>query len=164
MAKRVQKVTPLGMVLIRVVTGAVLTLHGWRWLMDGTLTGSVVLEGVEDALPGLPGAVAWWGENVLLVNPDAFAFFTRWAALVIGILFVVGALTRPAGLAAVLFLGHAIAYGPVEAELALVLLAVSAFACSVSGAGRRLGLDALFDEHFPSWMTWTRSSSSSFLS
>ena len=164
MAKRVQSITPLGMVLIRVVTGAVLLLHGWEWLKEGTLTGSVVLRLVEDALPGLPASIGWWGESVLLVNPDAFAFFGRWAALLIGVALVLGALTRPAGLLAVLFLGHAIAFGPVEAELAFVLLAVSAFACSVSGAGRRLGLDALFDQHFPSWVTWTRSSSSSFLS
>ena len=164
MAKRTRPPVPLGMVLIRVVTGAILLAHGWDWLKSGELDGRLVLDAVTGQTAGATGWVAWWGENVLLSNPDAFAFFWRWGALLIGIAFALGALTRPAGLIGVVFLMHGFAYGPEHLTLVWILLTVACFGCAVSGAGRRIGLDAMFDQHFPSWVTWSRSQSSGFLS
>jgi len=164
MARRKRTDIPLGMVLLRAVTGVILLAHGWTWLKEGGFDGRTVLTNVEGSLPHVSAALAWWGENVLLANPDAFAFFWRWAAFLIGVAFVFGALTRPAGILAVVFLAHAVAYGPPSLELLFLVLAMIAFACAASGAGRRVGLDALFDEHFPGWVTWARSQGSGFLS
>ena len=164
MARKASFSPTLGMVLIRVVAGAILLIHGWNWLHDGGIDGRTVLRSVEASLDGLPAVVEWWGENVLLQNPDAFAFFWRWGALLCGLSLLLGGLTRPVGVVACVLLAHGIAYGPERYELLYLLLAVASFACAISGAGRRLGLDALFDLHFPAWVTWTRRSSSSFLS
>jgi len=163
MAKRTRTPIPLGLVLIRVVTGAVLVLHGWRWLKAGTLDGVVVRVQVEQALPQVSSWLAWWGESVVLANPDAIAFFWRWGALMIGLSFCAGALTRPAGVLATVFLAHAVVFGTAQQELAFFLLSLSTLVCAASGAGRRLGLDAMFDDHFPGWVTWARNRNTGFL-
>lgn len=152
------------MVLIRVVLGAVLLVHGWRWITDGGFDGRTVLASVDAALGKLPALAAWWGEEVILRNPDAFAFLWRWAALLAGLCLLLGGLTRPAAGVACVFLAHGIVYGPEARELLYLVLGVAGFSCAISGAGRRLGLDAAFDQHFPSWLTWSRRSSSSLFS
>ena len=155
---------PLGLVLLRITTGGVLVRQGWRWLTSDPLEAGAVRASIERSLDSLASWLVWWGEHALLASPDATALFWRWGALLFGLCFVLGALTRPAGFLAGLFLAHGIAYGPRETELAAFLLLVLCFACALSGAGRRWGLDALFDQHFPSWITWSRRPSSGFLS
>jgi len=152
----------VGLALIRFVTGMVLLSHGWRWVSEHKLEGSVVRESVNASLGELGSVLRTWGETFLLFNPDAMAFLWRWGALLLGLLITLGALTRPAGALACFFLAHGLVYGPPEYELPLVLLLVSCLASAASGAGRRLGLDAVFDQHFPSWLTWKKRSSSIF--
>lgn len=151
-----------GLVLIRIVVGVVLFSNGWRWLSESTLDGTVVETIVTASAGELSAPLAWWGDTFLLYNPDAMAFLWRWGALWIGVLFILGALTRPAGALAALFLAHALCFGPREYELSFLLLLVSSLAISSARAGRRFGLDSVFDQHFPSWMTWTRRSGSIF--
>lgn len=145
----------LGLVLVRLVTGAVLAAHGWRSVRALEPSGRVLERTVEDALAGRGALLAWWGETLLLGNPDAIAFLWRWTALFTGILLVLGALTRPAGWIAALFLAHAWVYGPPEDRVTFLLLLVSAVASALSRAGRRFGLDRLLDEQLPTWLTWT---------
>ena len=164
MARRRDPLLPLGLVLLRMVTGLVLLSRGWGWLKSGGFDGRLVAEAVRDSFPRIADWLAWWGRHVVLANPDASAFLWRWGAFLVGIAFLFGALTRPAGLIAVLFLAHAIVYGPVESKLLFLLLAVVAFSLASAGAGRRMGLDSVFDQHFPSWVTWRRSPRSGFLS
>jgi len=164
MAKRSRNSMAAGLVLVRVVTGAVFLVHGWGWVQDGGFDGAVVRDGVQATLSSADGLAGWWGRTVLLTNPDACAFFWRWAALLIGLAFVFGALVRPAGAFAVLLLAHAIAFGPSRHELVFLLLAAPSFACSISGAGRRFGMDAMLDEHLPGWVTWTKRPGSPFAS
>ncbi len=165
MAKQVRPKLPLGMVLIRVVTGAILLAHGWGWLKTGEFDGATVLGVVEAGRdPAAWGIANWWTEHVVLANADASAFLWRWAAFLIGVAMTIGALARPAALIGVFFLLHAFFYGPSELELVWILLIVSCFACAISGAGRRIGLDAMFDEHFPTWVTWSRRQQRGFMS
>lgn len=147
----------LGLVLVRLVTGLVLLRHGWRWVTAGGVDGRTVRRHATEAIADLGGVLAWWGETLLLGNPDAIAFLWRWAALLCGLCLLLGALTRPAGWIATLFLLHAYAYGPASEALTFLLLLVCSLACALSRAGRRLGLDPMFDAHFPPWLTWTRS-------
>ena len=162
MARGNDSLPTLGLAFIRFVTGLVLLSHGWRWVSEAPIEGSVIEKSVNSSLGELGSALTTWGEFVLLENPDALALLWQWAALLVGLLFVLGALIRPAGALAVLFLSHGLIYGPVEHELPFLLLLVSCLACSASGAGRRMGLDAVFDQHFPSWITWKKRPTSIF--
>jgi len=141
---------------VRLATGAILVQNGWRWVTAGGVDGRLVGRCVERALPSLPGPLAAWGRTVLLENPAAIAFLWRWAALACGLALVFGALTRPAGWIATLFLLHGYVYGPPDLALTFLLLLVCALACALSRAGRRLGLDPMFDQHFPTWLTWVK--------
>ena len=67
--------------MIRVVTGAILLIHGWDWITEGGFDGGVIRASVEATLVTSSSSITWWGERVLLQNPDAFAFFWRWGAL-----------------------------------------------------------------------------------
>lgn len=150
--------------MLRMATGLVLLTRGWAWLKDGGLDGRLVDGVVRGALPRLGDALSWWGRHVVLANPDASAFLWRWAAFLCGIAFLFGALTRPAGLLASVFLAHAIVFGAADDRLLFLLLAVVALCLASAGAGRRMGLDSVFDQHFPSWVTWRRRERSGFLS
>ena len=162
MARQTNQV-PLALVGVRVTAGLILLSHGWRWLHGSGPDGDAVRTSAKAAMADLSGLFAWWGESVILYNPDAMGFFWRWAAFLFGLSLLLGALTRPAGTLAALVLCHGILYGPEEQDLTFTLLLVSCLASAWGGAGLRLGLDAAFDEHFPSWLTWSRRKTS-FLS
>jgi len=162
MARGNDSLPTLGLAFIRLVTGLVLLSHGWHWVSESPIDGEVVERSVKSSLGELGTALSAWGEFCLLENPDALALLWQWAALILGLLFTVGALVRPAGALAVLFLAHGLVYGPVDQELPFLLLMVSCLACAASGAGRRAGLDAVFDQHFPSWITWKKRPTSIF--
>jgi uncharacterized membrane protein YphA (DoxX/SURF4 family) len=157
MARTRSSKPPLGLVLVRLCIGAIFAHHGWTLLRSGGVDAQVVRKGVREAALSLNGLFAWWGETVLLYNPDAIAFLWRWGALVCGLCLLLGALTRPVGWIATFFLLNAYAFAPAGRELLFLLLLVCALACALSRAGRRMGLDPMFDQHLPSWLTWTRS-------
>ncbi len=142
--------------MIRVALGAILVRHGWAAIHAAGVAGADVRDHVRAALGDVPGVVAWWGESVLLANPDGIAFLWRWAALLCGACLFLGGLTRPAGTVAALFAFQAFLFAEGEARLALGLIAIACAACAVSRAGRRLGLDTVFDQHFSPWVTWSR--------
>ena len=151
-----------GLVMIRVALGAILVRHGWAAMQGGLVTGADVRDGVRATLADVPGIVAWWGETVLLANPDGIAFLWRWAALLCGAGLLFGALTRPAGTVAALFAFQAFLFAEGETRLVLGLIAIACAACAVSRAGRRLGFDTMFDQHFSPWFTWTRRRGAAF--
>lgn len=164
MARRPDAAPTLGLVLIRLVTGGFLVSLGWRFVREAEPTARVVERSIEAALGSVHPVLHWWGEDVLLYNPDAIAFFLRWGALFVGVSFVLGGLVRPFGLVAAFFLANAMAFGP-SSQTGLYLMLVGAcLGCAFAGAGRRFGLDSIFDQHFPAWLTWHRRSPSSFLS
>ncbi|MCZ6598232.1 MAG: DoxX family protein [Planctomycetota bacterium] len=146
----------LGLVLIRVAIGVVLLMHGWSAVHGGGVDGDAVRDVVHGTLSGAPEPIAWWGQNVLLSNPEGVAFLWRWAALVCGLGLALGALTRPAGLLAGFFALNAFLFVEGPERLTVGLVAVCCLACALSRAGRRLGLDTMFDQHFSPWITWTR--------
>jgi len=154
---------PLALVGVRVSAGLILLTHGWSWLHGEGPGGDAIRRATVAALPDLARPLAWWGEAVVLYNPDAMGFFWRWSAFLFGLALVLGALTRPAGTLAALVLCHGLLYGPPQHDLTFTLLLVSCLASATGGAGLRLGLDAAFDQHFPSWLTWARRKTS-FLS
>lgn len=144
-----------GLILVRLVTGWLLMSQGWDWLSNGGFDGLVLAGYVEEATRE-PGMSTKWAELVLLPNPEGAAFLGRALAFLLGLCLLCGALTRPAGIGASLLCLHGYAYGAPETELTFLLLAVCAFACGVSCAGRRFGLDPLLDENLPTWLTWTK--------
>ena len=160
---RERTTTPLALVAVRVTAGLILLLHGWRWLQGEGPDGAAIRASVQAALPDLWGPFAWWGDTVILENPDAMGFFWRWSAFLFGLALTLGAFTRPAGTLAAVVLCHGLLYGPPSADLTFSLLVVCALASATGGAGLRLGMDAAFDPHFPTWLTWARRKSS-FLS
>ncbi len=160
-ARRNESTPTLGLALIRFVTGLVLLHHGWLGASEARPGPEDIEQSVSASLGELGTVLSAWGE-LLLESPDGAAVLWRWGALILGLLFTLGALMRPAGAFAVLFLSHGLVYGPQEHELAFLLLLVSSLSCAASGAGRRMGLDALFDQHFPSWITWKKRPDSIF--
>jgi uncharacterized membrane protein YphA (DoxX/SURF4 family) len=143
-----------GLVLVRIVSGLVLLVHGWGWLARPGLDGMAIQRTVVSSIASQNGLVAWWGESVLLSNPAAIAFLWRWAALVLGLCLALGALTRPAGTLAAVFLLHGLVYGPASEETLCLVLATCVLGAALSGAGRSLGLDAALDRELPKWLTW----------
>ncbi|MEW6071927.1 MAG: hypothetical protein AB1726_04930 [Planctomycetota bacterium] len=163
MARRSSPFPTAGLVLVRLVTALVLLVHGWRWLAGGGPDGALIRRAVDTALADGRTAFEWWGREVLLWNPDAIAFLWPWLALGAGASLFLGALVRPVGTLAAFFLANAWMYGLPAQRLLFLVLAASAFACVLGRAGARLGLDGIFDQHFPGWLTWTRSGRGSFL-
>ncbi len=147
---------PAGLALIRVLTGQFLFFRGWSWVQDGSFDGQLVLDRVRASVADASGLVEWWGNSVVLANPDASALFWRWAALICGALLVLGAFTRPAGYIASFFLCQALLFAvPGEGTIFLPVL-FACLGCAVAGAGRDYGLDQVLDESCPGWLTWTK--------
>jgi uncharacterized membrane protein YphA (DoxX/SURF4 family) len=147
---------PLGLALIRILTGAVIFSHGWNWLQDGSLDGALVNQQVNAALGDLDGLMHWWGDSVLLYHHDLTALALNWGAILIGACLALGALTRPAGLIACFLLFNAAVFGPEAQSLSLQLLIIPCLGCAIAGAGRDFGMDKIIDESAPGWLTWTK--------
>ncbi|QDU66796.1 DoxX family membrane protein [Engelhardtia mirabilis] len=154
MASSSQPRPTAGLVLIRVAAGALLTRAGLLGLPGETTGGAYIRDSVEAALPDLPGLARWWGESVLLENPDAIAFLWKWLVLAVGLGLVFGALTRPLGAIGTLLMLNAWLFGAAESALLHLLLAACCFGCFMSGAGRFLGLDLVLDASLAQWLTW----------
>lgn len=163
MARKDSPFPTAGLVLVRLVCGLVFVTHGWRWLSEGGLGAAEVRTAVDTALVHGRSIFDWWGREVLLSNPDAIAFLWRWMALLAGICLFLGVLTRPIGVLAAFFLVNGWMFGPDPQRLLFLVLTVSCLACSIGRAGRRFGMDRMFDQHFPGWVTWSRSPKRGFL-
>lgn len=138
-----------GLVLVRIGLGGLLVWRASAAIRAVSPDGFDVERQVRAALVDLAAPVAWWGEWLLLWNPDATALLLRWCALYSGVGLLLGALARPAGwLAAVLFL-HLWLYGPAASATGALLGALCAVACAGSNAGRRMGCDAWLDQRLP---------------
>ncbi len=167
MSRRPEHPPSFGLVLIRFTLGCVACLHGWRFLQSASPDGRFLRRAVEESLAGASPFFRFWGESVLLENPDAFAFLLRIGVLACGISFVLGAFVRPAGWCLGFFCAQALVYtgaARTDTRLLFLVLGICALGCAIGGAGRRLGLDRFVDRRFPSWVTWTQEPDSSFLS
>ena len=154
--------TTWGLFLVRITVGLLLVTQGWSAVQEVEPVGSELRASVEARLADHPGVLAWWGETVLLQSPDGAAFVWRWGLLVFGLLLCLGALTRPAGLFAAFLMANAWAFGPTELSEPFLLAVACCLSASIAGSGRHFGLDSIFDQHFPSWMTWVRTVRSPF--
>jgi len=135
-----------GLVLIRLVTGTLLFLRAWGLI---THTGGVpnLLSGADLSSP----LFTWWGENWLEEYPAFFSQLIAWSVLLGGLALFLGALVRPFGLLVALVIGCC-AFSD-EGVLRYTEILVSA-----NALGTTLGLDAIFDQHFPRWISWKRKS------
>ena len=163
MAKNASPFPTAGLVLVRLVCGLVFVSHGWRWISEDTLGGAQVRSAVDAALVHGRSGFDWWGREVLLSNPDAVAFLWTWMALLAGVCLFLGALTRPMGTIAAFFLLNGWMFGPETHRLLFLVLAMSCLACAIGRAGRRFGMDRMFDQYFPGWLTWNRGVKRTFL-
>ena len=145
-----------GIAVIRVLIGWSLFTHGWSWLGADGFDGNVVLDSVNASLADMSGILHWWGENVVLKNPDASALLWRLGALFIGASFLLGALVRPAGYFACFFLLQGIAFGPAANSQLFWIYLIPCLGCAIGCAGRAYGMDKALDENCPAWMTWTK--------
>lgn len=143
-----------GMVVVRVALGLTLFLHALGAIRSGMPDGFALGNQVRARLDDVPSVAAFWGESVLLENPDAVAFLWRWAVLILGAALLAGALTRPVGWLTTLLLLHGWLYGPELTGPACLFAAACAAGCALSRAGHRLGLDPLLEQMLPSWLTW----------
>ncbi len=143
-----------GLVLIRLGVGAILAIAGWQKILGG-IGGDMVLATRQRVADG-PVWFESFMNTVVYPFPEAFAQMIQWGELVGGIALFLGALTRPTGVALGLMLMCFSLAGPMEQMQYALLLALCSFACSLSRAGRRVGLDAILDGHFPAWISWTR--------
>lgn len=142
-----------GIVLVRLALGLFALVWGWSAVRDGRPDPLVLEDQVRGGLDELSGALASWGELLLLENPDAIAFLWSWGTLVFGALFVLGALVRLAGCLGALALTHAWVFGP-EAHSAWMLFAAAcAIACASERAGNQLGLDPWLEDMLPAWLS-----------
>ena len=139
---------------MRLATGAILAVAGWQKILGG-VGADLVLSTKQRVAEGPP-----WFESfmntIVYPFPEAFAQLIQWGELVGGIALFLGALTRPVGVFSGLMLIAFAFAGPIDQIQFQLLLALCALACAMSCAGRRVGLDAILDGHFPGWITWTR--------
>jgi len=154
MAKGDSLAPSFGLVLVRLAVGGIFLQAGWHKIVGGV--GPELVEDTAERIAAAPAFFAWWGEHVVLRFPAVFAELIRWGECLIGVAFVLGALVRPAGVAALFMLANFYLAGPPTSGHLVLLLAVCALACALSRAGRRFGLDAILDQHFPVWATWSR--------
>jgi uncharacterized membrane protein YphA (DoxX/SURF4 family) len=154
--------TTWGLFLVRVTVGLLLVTQGWTAVQETYPAAAELRSCIDERLEEHTGLLAWWGETVLLANPNGAAFLWRWSLLVLGLLLCLGALTRPAGLFAAFLMLNAWAFGPNELSESLLLAVACCLSASIAGSGRHFGLDSIFDQHFPSWMTWVRTARSPF--
>ncbi|MFT4709753.1 MAG: putative membrane protein YphA (DoxX/SURF4 family) [Planctomycetota bacterium] len=145
-----------GLVLIRIALGCLVTSTGWAWAAGGELDGGQVRAVVRHHLDDLAGPFAFWGDKVLLYNPDGLAFLVSWSVLIAGVCLLLGALTRPAGWLVTFLAFHLYLYGVDAMAAPAILLMAAAAGCAISRAGRRFGLDIALDGTLPSWITWVR--------
>jgi len=141
----------LGLVLVRVTCGLILTLHAWE-LITGPAGVPDLVSGADLSSPFF----AWWGEKLLAKHPALFSQVLVWIELLGGISLTLGALVRPFGILLALAFAACAASDTDVPRAAEVLVAAIALGSALSGAGRSLGLDAIFDQHFPRWLTWAR--------
>ena len=152
MARKLQPPS-VGLVLVRVASGAALLGAGWQQLRAGL--GPWLVESTAERIAVAPAAFAWWGREVLLGSPLLFAHAFAWGAFIAGTLLFLGALVRPAAAVALVLLVHVYLAGPLRYRELALLLAVCVGACAISRAGRRIGCDEWLDERLPGWLTWT---------
>ncbi|MFT5286022.1 MAG: putative membrane protein YphA (DoxX/SURF4 family) [Planctomycetota bacterium] len=150
------------LVIVRITVALLLLTEGWSAIQVGVPDGGDLESSISERLDEHSSLLAWWGETVLLANPDGTAFLWRWGLFLFGFLLTLGALTRPAGFLAAFLMLNAWAYGPIEMSDAFLLAAACCLAASISSAGRQMGLDSIFDQHFPSWLTWVHRDRSPF--
>ena len=143
-----------GLVLVRVILGGIASSTGWNWAANSGLTGGQVRSTVRHHLDDLSAPFRFWGDRILLYNPDGLATLVSWGVLIAGVCLLLGALTRPAGWF-LAFLGlHLYGYGADEYSSFALLLMASGAGCAISRAGRRFGLDIALDGSLPVWLTW----------
>lgn len=142
-----------GLVLIRVVTGALLFLNAWDLV---SRTGGVpdLVSGADLSSP----LFAWWGEELVRERPVLFSNLIAWSELLGGLALVLGALVRPFGLLVAVVMGCCAVSDTGLLRYTEILVCANALALSFAGAGTAFGLDSIFDQHFPRWLTWTRRS------
>ncbi len=143
-----------GLVLVRLAVGAILALAGWHKILGG-VGADLVLSTRQRVAAGPEWFEKFMG-TVVYPFPEAAAQVIQWGELLGGIALFLGALTRPAGVAVGLMMVCFAFAGPVEQMQYALLVALCSLACALSGAGRRLGMDAILDGHFPAWISWTR--------
>lgn len=145
-----------GLVLLRITLGWLATSTGWAWAARDELDGGRVRAVVRLHLDDLAAPFAFWGDKVLLYNPDGLAFLVSWSVLIAGICLLLGALTRPAGWLVAFLALHMYFYAADSATPLAILLMAAGVGCAISRAGRRFGLDIALDGTLPPWITWVR--------
>jgi uncharacterized membrane protein YphA (DoxX/SURF4 family) len=143
-----------GLVLVRIVSGAILLSAGWSKLTNG-VDESLVL-GTQQAFLEAPAFIRAWGQNVVLPHPWFFSHLILWGELLGGLALFLGAFTRPAGYAVAFMFANFYFVGPEQARSLVLLLSTCGFACAISRAGLRVGLDVFLVERLPAWATWLR--------
>lgn len=143
-----------GLVLVRIVSGAILLTAGWSKLANG-VDDALVL-GTQKAFAEAPGLIRAWGENVVLPHPWFFSHLILWGEILGGLALFLGAFTRPAGFAVAFMFANFYFVGPESAKSLVLLLATCGFACAFSRAGLRAGADVFLVERCPVWLTWIR--------
>ncbi len=143
-----------GLVLVRLAVGAILALAGWHKVLGGA--GADLVLSTKQRVAEGPAWFEGFMNTLVYPFPEATAQLIQWGELVGGIALFLGALTRPVGVFAALMLICFAFAGPIDQIQFQLLLALCALACALSRAGRRVGLDAMLDGHFPGWISWTR--------
>ena len=143
-----------GLVLVRIVSGAILLTAGWGKLSHGV--DASLVSGTAAAFADAPGFIRAWGENVVLPHPWFFSHLIMWGEILGGLALFLGAFTRPAGYAVAFMFANFYFVGPEQARPLILLLGTSGLACALSRAGLRAGADVFLIERCPVWMTWIR--------
>ena len=143
-----------GLVLVRLAVGAILAVAGWQKILGG-IGADMVLATKQRVAQG-PVWFESFMNTVVYPFPEAFAQLIQWGELVGGVAIFLGAFTRPTGVVVGLMMMCFSLAGPADQTQYALMLALCAFACALSRAGRRMGLDAILDGHFPAWISWTR--------
>ncbi|MBK7874548.1 MAG: DoxX family membrane protein [Planctomycetes bacterium] len=143
-----------GLVLIRIVVGAVLLYAGWIKLQMGI--GEELVTSTRERIAEAPDLYRAFAENVVLQHPWFFAQCIVWGELLGGLCLFLGVLTRPAGFASAFLFANFVFAAPAEQRVTAIVLLAACLGCAISRAGRVAGADVFLDGKLPGWITWTR--------
>ncbi len=143
-----------GLALVRIAVGGLLLFEAQRLLRAGI--GTWIVEDTAYRIADAPEWYARFGQEVVLRFPAPIAWLVFGGTLLGGIAFFIGALVRPAAFGVMFMMLNVFFAGPALRREEALLVAACAFACFVSKAGRRFGLDEQLDARLPSVLTWSR--------
>jgi uncharacterized membrane protein YphA (DoxX/SURF4 family) len=142
-----------GLVLVRIVVGALLLAAGFEKLANGV--GEELVLGTKERVAAGPAFYRAFAEGVVYAHPWLFAKLIAVGELLGGLALFLGAFTRPVACLLAFQLANFWFAAPQESQPLVIVMLAACLGCALSSAGRKAGADVFLVERLPRWLTWT---------